>query len=234
MDDSSQISSRVSDSLSESELTYLRSLIGSVTPCRMLIIGCGYCAPAWETLNADGETVFVTENNEWGTHMQRTLAASTVVAVDYNASPSKWRFYLQDIRDCKQVSELSIGLPSAHLDKTWSLVIFDQTPSEVHPVVSLTNVALIGSLRISSGLVVFNGAAGRFRDLLFREMTRRRPHWLHFRLDRLQVYHSERYSKPHVSEMGTLPQENREKGTQGNAEISGSPHSSAVTATNGR
>jgi hypothetical protein len=76
------------------DLAQMRWIVGALqlqpTP-RFLVFGCGNDSPFWETVNADGATIFLEDSEEWAARTAQRLTRSPIHLVAYDTELPQWR-----------------------------------------------------------------------------------------------------------------------------------------------
>jgi hypothetical protein len=73
---------------------------------RFLVFGCGNDSPFWETVNADGTTIFLEDSEDWAARVGQRLTRSPIHLVAYDTELPQWRQLLDD------PEQLQVELPA--------------------------------------------------------------------------------------------------------------------------
>ncbi len=86
---------------------------------RFLVFGCGNDSPFWETVNADGTTIFLEDSEEWATRFAERLTRSQIHLVTYGTGLPQWRKLLD------HPEQLNMELPSEVTAADYDVILVD-------------------------------------------------------------------------------------------------------------
>lgn len=86
---------------------------------RLLVFGCGNDSPFWETINADGTTIFLEDTEKWATRTAQHLTRSPVHLIAYGTELPRWRELLD------HPEQLQLDLPSEVVTSPYDVILVD-------------------------------------------------------------------------------------------------------------
>jgi hypothetical protein len=104
------------------DLAQVRWIVGALRlqpTSRFLVFGCGNDSPFWETVNADGTTIFLEDSEEWATRIGERLTRSSLHLVAYGTELPEWRALLD------HPEQLELELPSEVTAASYDVILVD-------------------------------------------------------------------------------------------------------------
>lgn len=105
--------------LSTMQLKVICATIKRKTPCRLLVFGLGNDSSFWASLNRNGTTVFLEDNEEWFEKITEKLKNIKAFLVSYNTQRKDWMTMLEN------ESLLEMTLPDDVGNEAWDIILVD-------------------------------------------------------------------------------------------------------------
>lgn len=109
--------------LTEQELSVMTNVIKQKNKCNLLIFGLGNDSVYWRSLNTDGNTAFLENDQKWINHIKMLSPDINAYLVTYTTNLKKW---LEEIEQPAKLSEFVLS-PDI-LNKKWDVIIVDAPP----------------------------------------------------------------------------------------------------------
>jgi uncharacterized protein (TIGR01627 family) len=103
----------------KSEYKFVARRLDSLAPCNALYFGVGYDSKLWDTINAEGNNLFLEDSQEWIDTINPTLVNSKIEKVKYTTKRTQWK------KIFKKTNKLIMQLPDTVWQTNWNFIFID-------------------------------------------------------------------------------------------------------------
>jgi len=107
--------------LSVVEYALIAATLSHKTPCNMLVFGMGRDSSLWITINEQGTTIFLEDNQEWFDRISQENPQINAYLVTYNTQRRQW----QELLNRNDEAKLLLDLPDVIKEVKWDLIFVD-------------------------------------------------------------------------------------------------------------
>ncbi|MFI5205715.1 MAG: TIGR01627 domain-containing protein, partial [Candidatus Paceibacterales bacterium] len=104
------------------EIFFVYKILQSYPQCKFLIFGMGNDSPLWASLNKNGRTVFLENDNDWFVKLKKIFPCLEAYLVQYLTKMSDWKVLMG------QPEKLYMDLPKGVKNEKWDVILVDGPP----------------------------------------------------------------------------------------------------------